>query len=111
MPLLPIINQAPGPLPLKETFKAPADGPVAFIVTGSVWSQQPNQLIGVALELDGVPIGQAYIFSNGSSTHRAVVPAYISVDLTFGSHTVALLASNSATTSDANDYFNVVLQY
>jgi len=68
-------------------------------------------MIGVQLELDGKVVGSASILSNGVSTHRAVVPSYIPVNLTFGQHAVTLIALNSVTTSDYNDLFDLVLQY
>jgi hypothetical protein len=109
MPTLTILNQAKGPLPIKATFNAPSDGPTCLVLSGSVWAQSASQLIGIQLELDGKVVGSASIFSNGPSTHRAVVPSYIPVTLTFGQHTVALLPLNAATTSDNNDFFSLIL--
>jgi hypothetical protein len=68
-------------------------------------------MIGFTVELDGVSIGSAHIFSNGASTHRDVVPGYIPVNLSFAQHTVALIPLNAATTSDSNHSFNVMLLY
>ncbi len=111
MATLSILNQAKGPLPINVSFSTPSDGPACFALTGSVWSGSANQTIGVVLQLDGVTIGSASIFSNAVSTHRAVVPSYIPVKLAFGTHKLTLVALNSATTSDANDLFDVVLLY
>lgn len=111
MPILPIISQAKDPLPVSAKFNAASDAPATFIVSSSVWSQQANQPIGVTLELDGKPIGSATIWSNGTATHRAVVLAYIPVTLTFGTHTVTLLPTNSSTVSGLNDSFNLVFDY
>jgi hypothetical protein len=111
MAILPIISQAKGPLPISVTFNAPSDAPVCFVVSGSAWSQSANQMLGVTLELDGKPIGTAAVFSNLQSNHRALVPAYIPVTLTFGQHKVSLLQANGSTVTDLNDMFNVVLQY
>ena len=109
MPMLSILNQAKGPLPIHTKFNAPSDGPTCLVLSGSVWSVKANELIGVQLELDGKVIGSAAIYSNQPSTHRAVVPAYIPVNLSFGQHTLTLLPLNSSTTSDPNDFFNVIL--
>ena len=106
-----ILNQAKGGLPISASFEAPLDGPACLSVSGSVWTATPNQLIGVTLELDGVAIGTASIFSNSSTTHRAVVPTYIPINLTFGTHKITLIPSTPATTSDFNDFFDVVLIY
>ncbi|HTC32039.1 MAG TPA: hypothetical protein VK724_01635 [Bryobacteraceae bacterium] len=45
------------------------------------------------------------------ATHRAVVPGYIPVTLTYGAHAVEIIALNSATISDCNDVFDVALDY
>ncbi len=109
MPILSILNQAKGPLPIQAHFSSPTDGHACLVLSGSVWSGTANQLIGVQLELDGKVVGSAAIYSNGVATHRAVVPSYIPVTLTFGQHTLALIPLNSATTSDSNDVFDVTL--
>jgi hypothetical protein len=111
MPVLSILNQTAGPLPISTTFNAPSDGPACFALSGSVWSTTANEMLGVAVQLDGVTIGSASIFSNASSTHRATVPSYIPVTLTFGPHKITLLPLNSSTISDLNDLFDLVLLY
>ena len=111
MGMLVIANQHAGPLPLKFSFAAPSDGPSTLIVTGSVWTSQASQLIGIEVLLDGTPVGTALVFSNLSGTHRAVVPTYIPMKLTFGQHTVTLTTSNANTVSDLNDYYSVVLGF
>lgn len=111
MPVLSILNQAKGGLPVSASFEAPLDGPACLMVSGSVWTQTPNEMIGVSLELDGVTIGTASIFSNLASTHRAVVPSFIPFNLTFGAHKITLVASTKATVSDFNDFYDVVLIY
>jgi hypothetical protein len=107
-----ILNQQVGPLPVSATFSALSDAPSTLIVSGSVWSVAANQSIGIAIQLDGVQVGTAQIFSNGGSTHRAVVPSYIPIKLQQGNHTLTLaLLPNSQTTSDFNDYFTAVIDY
>jgi len=105
-----IANQHKGPLPITVTFKPLSDAPSCLIVSGSVWSQAANQTIGIQVSLDNKPIGTASIFSNGPTTHRAVVPTYIPLTLTFGNHQVTLSAL-SGTVSDVNDLFDIVLEY
>jgi hypothetical protein len=70
-----------------------------------------NQTIGIEVSLDGKPIGSASIFSNLGTNHRAVVPTYIPLKLTFGEHKLVLSAATSVTISDLNDFFDVVLDY
>lgn len=100
-----------GPLPVSATFNAPSDAPATLILSGSVWSPSANQLIGVELELDGTVIGKALIFSNTPTTHRTLIPIYVPATLTFGQHKLSLVPLNSYTTTDQNDFFNVVLDY
>lgn len=104
-----ILTQA-GPLPITTSFAAPGDEPMYLEVNGSVWSQSTNELLGIVVALDGDVIGEAQIFSNGNTTHRAVVPAYIQVQLSEGQHTLTLSAANN-TVSDYNDFFAAVLHY
>jgi hypothetical protein len=81
-------------------------------INGSVWTQSVDQMIGIAIALDGNAVGTANIWSNGNATHRAVVPAYIAVKLTQGVHKLTLSAiSGSTTVSDYNDLFTAVLHY
>jgi hypothetical protein len=75
MPVMSILNQAKGGLPISTSFSAPLDGPVRI------------------------------------GTHRAVVPSYIPVNLTFGPHKITLLPATADTTSDYNDLFDVILIY
>ena len=110
MALQVILAQA-GPLPITKTFAAPGDEPMYLEVNGSVWSQNPNILIGIVVSLDGQVIGEAQVFSNGNATHRPVVPAYIQVQLSEGNHTLTLSADTNGTVSDYNDLYNAVLHY
>jgi hypothetical protein len=69
-------------------------------------------MIGIQVSLDGTVIGTANIFSNGASTHRAVVPVYLPVKLAPGSHTIQLaVAAGTTTVSDLNDRFTAVLHF
>lgn len=104
-----IVSQA-GPLPISIPFNAPGDDPMILEVNGSVYASLADQTIGIAVELDGVVIGGAQIFSNGAETHRPVVPAYIPVLLTEGQHTLTLSVLSN-TTSDLNDLYTAVLHY
>ena len=105
-----IINQK-GPLPITVTFNAPGDSPMYLEINGSVWSQQANQMIGIGVKLDNQAVGAAQIFSNGTATHRAVVPAFIAIKLRQGQHTLSLSPNSAATTSDSNDFYTAVIHY
>lgn len=105
-----LVNQA-GPLPITANFNAPGDEPMYLEVNGSVWTQAVNQMIGIAIEIDGQAVGSAQIFSNLNATHRAVAPAYIEVQLDEGQHTITLSPNGSYTVSDLNDFYTAVLHY
>ena len=107
-----IVNQK-GPLPITVNFKAPGDAPVYLEVNGSVWTQTANNMIGIQVQLDGQVLGLAQIFSNAAATHRAVVPGYFPVTLSYGKpHTLVLSAAPGTTTvSDFNDFFTAVIHY
>jgi hypothetical protein len=105
-----ILSQA-GPLPITVNFNAPGDEPMYLEINGSVWTQGVNQMIGIAIGLDGKAAGTAQIFSNGNATHRAVVPAYIPIQLSQGPHTLTLSPSPGATVSDYNDFYTAVIHY
>ena len=108
-----IIVSQKGPLPISVKFPAPSDGPSVLVVAGSVWTtgSNTNTMIGIQVSLDGQPLGSAQIFANPVNTHMSVVPAFFPVKLSQGNHTLQLSGSTSATTSDVNDFFTVVLLY
>ncbi|HSB28221.1 MAG TPA: hypothetical protein VLE19_10215 [Pyrinomonadaceae bacterium] len=108
MPVQVLINQA-GPLPVKAVFNAPSDAPMYLEVNGSVWTSTPDSMIGIVVQIDNNVLGQAQIYSNGNTTHRAVVPGYFPVQLDEGQHTIVL--ANYGGTSDSNDFFTAVLHY
>jgi len=106
-----ILSQV-GPLPLTANFNAPGNTQMYLEINGSVWTQSVDQMIGIAIALDGNAVGTAQIWSNANATHRAVVPAYIAVTLSQGAHTLTLSANPGSTTvSDYNDLYTAVLHY
>ena len=106
-----ILSQS-GPLPITVSFNAPGDSPMFIEVAGSVWTQTANQMIGIAIALDGNAIGTAKIFSNTQATHRTVVPVYLPVKLAQGPHKLTLSAITPGTTvSDSNDFYTAVIHY
>jgi len=99
-----------GPLPIKVNFNSPGDLMVCLQMDGSVWSTSGNQMLGIQIAVDGQNVGTAQIFSNGASTHRAVVSSFVPLKLTYGPHSIALTAMAN-TTSDLNDLFTAVIHY
>lgn len=107
-----LISGQKGPLPIQATFMSPGDMPMYLEVSGSVWTQSANQMIGIQVSIDGNVVGTANIFSNANATHRAVVPVYLPVKLGQGSHTLSLSAApGTSTVSDANDFYTAALHY
>jgi hypothetical protein len=105
-----ILNQA-GPLPITVDFEAPGDGPMNLEVNGSVWTQTPNAMTAIVVELNSSPLGAALIYSNGNATHRTVVPGYFAVEFSGeGTNTLTLSAADMAV-SDANDWYTAVIHY
>lgn len=111
MPVQVILSQQ-GPLPITVNFNALSDAPVFLEVNGSIWTQSANSMIAIQIAIDGGAVGKAQIYSNTQATHRAVVPAYIPLQLAFGSHSLTLSAQPGTTTvSDSNDIYTAVLHY
>jgi len=109
---LQVILSQKGPLPITVNFKSPGDLPVILEINGSVWTQTANSMIGIQVQVDGATMGQANIFSNTPSTHRAVVPAYFPLQLKYDvPHTLVLSAAPGSTVSDFNDFFTAVIHY
>ncbi len=106
-----IIDQA-GPLPITVSADIESDGPAVLTLAGSVWSGAANAMIGVSLAIDGQPAEvSAVIFSNGPTTHRAVVPVTVPWTFSIGKHTFELAGTTPQTTSDSNDRFVLTVQY
>jgi len=105
-----LVLQQAGPLPITASFNSIGDSPMYLEVNGSVWTQTANVMIGIDIQIDGQAAGKAQLFSNGSTTHRAVVPAYLQVKLAQGPHKLTLAASAN-TVSDSNDRFTAVIHY
>jgi hypothetical protein len=106
-----IIVSQTGPLPIELNFTAVTDGPATLEVSGSIWSEYPNLMVGIGVFLDGKQLGAAQIFANIATTHLAVVPAYFPVQLASGNHTLYLSRISGESMGDQNDFYNVVLHY
>ena len=109
-----IIYYGIGPLPQTATFDAPSDAPMMFVLSGTTTTQgAAPTLTGITLSLDGNIIGQpAVCWANNNNNHTAMMPTYIPVDnLSEGGHTIEINNMSAETTTDANDFFQVVLLY
>jgi len=58
------IFAANGPLPLKTSVQIQSNMPAVVTVAGSVWANAAQQMIGIALLIDGEVVGIASIFAN-----------------------------------------------
>lgn len=104
-----IVNQA-GPLPFSVQFESISDDTVYLEVNGTVFSPSANQMIGIGIFLNEQQIGEAQIYSNGENTHRAVVPAYIPLQLQAGqTYALGLYSLNGETIGDPNDFYTAVI--
>ena len=105
-----IVNQG-GPLPITATFNALTDEPMYLEVNGSVWCEYADSMIKIGIDVDGQNVGSAQIYSDGGTTHRTVVPAYIPIQLSQGQHTLYLYLSSDEAESDDNDFYTAVIHY
>jgi hypothetical protein len=111
--LVSVISQA-GPLPIKATATIESDAPTVVTLAGSVWSADEDYLVGVILSIDGNQVADAPIFANSGSMHLAVVPATFTYTFPWTEnqeHVFELDKLTGETMADANDYFNVTVQY
>ena len=105
-----VISQQ-GPLPIQVRADIETDAPTVITIAGSVWSPTANSMIGVTLYVDSAEVAEAQIFSNQSNEHRAFVPLIFPYTFSIGQHEFTLEPSTPQTTSDANDFFYVTVQY
>ena len=113
MPKTLIIYDGAGPLPQSVTFQSPVDGSATFILSGTARTGSAAILLGISLTLDGSVIGNpAMCWANQNDVHMVMRTTFIPVDyLKYGSHQIEITNANSATITDVNDYFQVVLLY
>ena len=100
-----------GPLPINGTFTPASDIGAVVVVSGSAWSNVAAQWVGVQVLLDGNVIGEAAVFCNEATSHRALITTFIPITAAFGQHTITLEAVSSATQCDVNDFLNVYVVY
>lgn len=107
-----LVNEA-GPLPLSGSIQTGSVGPANLFLSGSVWTKESAGQIGVAVSMNGTKVGEAIIWSNAPSVHRAVVPVFINVELDAQwpseteppTYKFELTPLNGQTVSDVNDWF------
>jgi len=105
-----LFNTAFTQFPMSVKFTPRDTAPVQLYVTASAFSTAPNQLIGIAVALDGKPLGNLMIFANEAQSHKALVTTMFSVqfdDLT--PHTLTFTAATPYTKCDFNDIVGAAL--
>lgn len=113
MPNSTVLFDGPGPLPVKAVFQAPTDGPVAFVVTGTAYTNSAANAIGIQLYLDGSLLGEpALCWANENNNHQAVRMTFTPYEgLSEGDHTIQVAIALDPTVTDVNDNFQVTLLY
>jgi hypothetical protein len=108
-----VIYDGPGPLPQSVNFDSPVDGPVVLFLTGTAWTQTVGATVQIALVLDSNVVGSTSMcYANQAALHMTLRPTFIQIDdLAFGAHTIEIAPANGETTTDFNDYFQVVMLY
>lgn len=111
MPLAQVVVNQNGPLPITTKFHYQAQGPAMLYVSGTAWSQQAGQLLGIEVLIDGNSVGAAQVMTNEASSHKTLVSAFFPLDLDYGDHTLMIIVGDAATTTDQNDFYNVSVLY
>jgi hypothetical protein len=83
-------------------------GSVLVNLTGSAYSTSASSSVVVNLSIDGNPVGAINGFTNEAQSHKTLVPAVFSLQLSAGEHT-ATISVASPTMIDYNDYFTLVV--
>jgi hypothetical protein len=105
-------NNSPGPLtnpPKIVNFTASGVNPLLVVVSGSAYiSSAANLILDVAVQMDGVVIGDLKVYTNELNSHKAFPSrAFIVPAPAAGNHNIGLNAVNAVT--DANDFFTVTV--
>jgi len=103
------IISAAGPLPLSHKFTPMADGPVAFIVTGTAWSTSAPGMIGIQVALNGLSIGATALFANQNSVHMTLPPVFLNAKIASSHPQEITITAMANTVTDLNDRFVVQL--
>lgn len=72
-----IFSGNPGALPHSFSYTPESDSPVIIYFSGSAWTSVANTPIGLKLTINGADITTTTIWSNGPTTHRALVPSLV----------------------------------
>jgi len=105
-----IYSGTPSSLPHTFNYTPNSDIPVLLHLSGSAWSKTANKKIGLQVEINGLPVATASIYSNGVNTHRAlnagIAEHTFPIKIEGGEIqpvSIAIKALNSDTVFDGND--------
>ncbi len=112
-----ILINADGPLPATQTIPYPGEEAL-FYLSGSAWSKTADAFIGVDIIINDQKVWTAKIFSNGTTTHRALMDNWVEVDIpcvisSGKCDDITITLQNASaypnTITDINDYFQLIL--
>ncbi len=106
-----IVLDTQGPLPALAQFPAEGNEPCTLMVSATAFSSEANKAIGIQILLDEKPIGEIRFFSNQANVHVTLPLKKIPVQLEQGVHSIMLAKLTAATATDANDCFQVTVDY
>ncbi|MDB4951131.1 MAG: hypothetical protein JWM27_3780 [Gemmatimonadetes bacterium] len=103
-----VIRQA-GPLPVKTSFMWPSSESIIVAVSGSAWTQKPNTLLTLQVQVDGKVLGTIQQLAGTAVTHLALPTGFFAVQRQISQAVLTLTAGNDTTIADGNDQFTVAL--
>ncbi|HET6764119.1 MAG TPA: hypothetical protein VFH27_10615 [Longimicrobiaceae bacterium] len=102
-----VIRQA-GPLPIKQSFMWPSSEAIIVAVSGSAWTQKPNTLLTVQVQVDDKVLGTIQTLAGSATVHLALPTGFFAIQRQI-SQAVLTLSAGADTLTDANDPFTVAL--
>ncbi len=107
-----IVIDTYGPVPnTPKTFQAESNAPCTLSVSATVYSSSANATVGLAVVVDGKKVGEIRFFCNLSNVHVSLPVRLFTLTLDIGAHTLQLVPLTPPTVTDANDYFQAVIEY
>ena len=100
----------PGPLPLQTQFTSSGGTLLVFASGSGFRGGNTAGVIGMTIRINGVNMATNNGFTNEGSSHRSFPSAFVTVtSVDAGTHTLQLVARDSNTLTDFNDFFNVTI--
>jgi hypothetical protein len=97
-------------LPLQITFQPTAEGTALLFVSGSGWTNTPNQTLELRAYFDNTYVGSIMIYVEKAASHRAFVPVMVPISIpSDGQPHVVSITGNQYTIVDKNDFITVAI--